>query len=202
MINKNISNIIFLFLVILLFSGTIIFRDKVYDFIFMVRSKVFIDKEYSSKDVGLIEENLVLKERLSKMFYLEQDNELLRSAIETKHKTQSNIVEANIIGFDSSMEKSLTILNVGEDIGVKPNQAIVYKGYFVGKITEVSRDRSKAEFINSNQSNIGVRIQNELNSEGILKSNYGIEIFIDLIPKTETVNLGDFIYTSGIGDIK
>ena len=202
MFNKNLSNIIFIFLVIFLFLGAIVFRDKTYDFIFMVRSKVFVNKEYSDKDIDLIKENLELKERLSKLTYLEQDNELLRSAIEVKHKTQSNILEANIVGFDSSLEKSLAILNVGEDFGVKQNQAIVYKGYFVGKITEVSKDTSKAEFISSNQSNIGVRVQNELNSEGILKSNYGLEMFIDLIPKTETINLGDFVYTSGIGDIK
>lgn len=202
MSSKSLSNIIFVSFVIILFSGIAFFRYQIYELIFTVRSKLFIDKEYNSTEIDLIKENIDLKSKLAKLSYLEKDNEILRSAIETKEKTQSNLLEVNIIGFDNSLNRNLVIFNKGRKDNITKNQSIIYKGYFVGKIIEVSEEISKAEFINSNQSNIGVRIQNELRSEGILKSNYGIELFIDLIPKTEKITIGDFVYTSGIGDVK
>jgi len=202
MSSKSLSNIIFVSFVIILFSGIVFFRYQIYELIFTVRSKLFIDKEYNSTEIDLIKENIDLKSKLAKLSYLEKDNAILRSAIETKEKTQSNLLEVNIIGFDNSLNRNLVIFNKGRKDNITENQSIIYKGYFVGKIIEVSEEISKAEFINSNQSNIGVRIQNELRSEGILKSNYGIELFIDLIPKTEKITIGDFVYTSGIGDVK
>jgi len=202
MSSKSLSNIIFVSFVIILFSGIVFFRYQIYELIFTVRSKLFIDKEYNSTEIDLIKENIDLKSKLAKLSYLEKDNAILRSAIETKEKTQSNLLEVNIIGFDNSLNRNLVIFNKGKKDNITENQSIIYKGYFVGKIIEVSEEISKAEFINSNQSNIGVRIQNELRSEGILKSNYGIELFIDLIPKTEKITIGDFVYTSGIGDVK
>lgn len=202
MSNKNLPNIVFIFFVITLFLGVLLFREQIYKLVFNVRLKVFLNKEYSSTEIDLIKENIDLKSRLAELTYLEKDNEILRSAIETKEKTKSNILEVNIIGFDNALNKNFIILNKGKNDGIVQNQAIIYRGYFVGKVVEVLEDTSKVEFINSNQSNIGVRIQNELRSEGVLKSNYGIELFIDLIPKTENINIGDFVYTSGIGDIK
>lgn len=136
-----------------------------------------------------------LEGEVASLLYLKSENELLKSAIQTKNETGITPIQAKIITFDNDFTRSSAVIAVGLQDGVKLNQPVIYLGHLIGQVKEVSESSSKIQFLNDAESKLAVTIQNINSSQGILKSEFGIKLEIDAISKLDTVNVGNNIVT-------
>jgi|688.fasta_scaffold04549_7 cell shape-determining protein MreC len=139
---------------------------------------------------------IALEAEVASLLYLKSENELLKSAIETKNEIGITPIQAKIITFDNNFTRSSALVGVGENEGVKVSQPVIYLGHLVGIVKEVSAYSSKIQFLNDADIKISVSIQNANSSQGILKSNFGTSLEVDSISKLESVNQENNIITT------
>jgi len=137
-----------------------------------------------------------LEAEVASLLYLKSENELLKSAIDTKNETGIIPIQARIITFDNNFTRSSALVGVGSNLGVKEGQPVIYLGHLVGIVKEVSKDSSKIQFLNDADSKLAISLKNSNSSQGILKSQFGTSLEVDSISKLEPVNQGNNIITS------
>lgn len=129
-----------------------------------------------------------LEAEVASLLYLKSENELLKSAIDTKNSTGITPIQAKIINFDNNFTRSSALVQVGANDGVKVNQPVIYLGYLVGLVKEVSSNSSQIQFLNDADIKVAVAVQNVNSAQGILKSKFGTVLEVDSVSKLETVS--------------
>lgn len=142
-----------------------------------------------------------LEAEVASLLYLKSENELLKSAIETKNETGIIPIQAKIITFDNNFTRSSALVAAGSNEGVRVDQPVIYLGHLVGIVKEVSESSSKIQFLNDADIKLAVSIQNANTSQGILKSNFGVGIEVDSVSKLEPVNPENNIITTSTESI-
>ena len=137
-----------------------------------------------------------LESELASLLYLKSENELLKSAIVTKNDTGITPIQAKIVTFDNDFTRSSATVAVGSKEGVRVNQPVIYLGYLVGQVKEVSEFSSKIQFLNDANSKIAVQIQTDNPSQGILKSEYGNVLEVNSVPKLDSIAKDQNIITT------
>ena len=143
------------------------------------------------------------------MFFLRQENNLLRNALENlkseKYIEESllrihkNILAAQVIGFDVSNFYKSAIINKGSLDGIKKNMVILDKnGNLVGRIIDpVTLKESRVQLITDNESGVGV-FSEKKKVMGILSGDGKGHCFLKYIHvTTEDISEGEEIITSG-----
>ncbi len=145
-------------------------------------------------------ENRELKAEVSSLLSLKRENTRLRKALEIED--QANIetyISAQVLkNMDSNYLRRSVVLNKGSESEVSEGYAVIHNGFVIGEIVEVNARTSRMRLITDPESKIAVRVNNEAESKGVLKSPFGIELQIDLVPQAESVSVGTRVFTSGI----
>jgi rod shape-determining protein MreC len=136
-----------------------------------------------------------LEAEVASLLYLKSENELLKSAIQTKNETGITPIQVKIIAFDNDFTRSSALVEVGSNDGVKINQPVIYLGHLVGKVKEVSDSYSTIQFLNDTELKLAVTIQNSSSSQGVLKSEFGTVLEVDAVSKLESVSVENNIIT-------
>lgn len=142
-----------------------------------------------------------LEAEVASLLYLKSENELLKSAIETKNSTGITPIQAKIITFDNNFTRSSALVQVGSNDGVKVNQPVIYLGYLVGLVKEVSANSSQIQFLNDSDIKLAVTVQNINSSQGVLKSKFGTVLEVDSVSKLETVSKETNVVTTATESI-
>lgn len=137
-----------------------------------------------------------LEAEVASLLYLKSENELLKSAIDTKNSTGITPIQAKIINFDTNFTRSSALVQVGANDGVKVNQPVIYLGYLVGLVKEVSSNSSQIQFLNDSDIKLAVTVQNINSSQGVLKSKFGTVLEVDSVSKLETVSKDTNVVTT------
>jgi len=143
------------------------------------------------------------------MFFLRQENNLLRNALENLRsqkeieesllKLHENILAAQVIGFDASNFYKSATINKGSLDGVKKDMVVLDEnGSLVGRIIDpVALKESRVQLITDNESGVGVFSQKK-GVMGILSGDGKGYCFLEYIHvTTEDIYEGEDIITSG-----
>ncbi len=143
------------------------------------------------------------------MFFLRQENNLLRNALENLRSAKEieesllrlheNILVAQVIGFDASNFYKSAVINKGSLDGLKKDMIVLDKnGSLVGRIINpVALKESRIQLITDNDSGVGVFSQSK-EVMGILSGDDKGNCFLEYIHvTTEGVYEGEDIITSG-----
>jgi rod shape-determining protein MreC len=143
------------------------------------------------------------------MFFLRQENNLLRNALENLRsekeikesllRLHENILAAQVIGFDASNFYKSAIINKGSLDGLKKDMVVLDKnGNLVGRIIDpVALKESRVQLITDNESGVGVFSQKK-EVMGILSGDDKGYCFLEYIHvTTEDIYEGEDIITSG-----
>jgi rod shape-determining protein MreC len=155
--------------------------------------------------VHLQKENEILKERiaeLQKENHLREEallaNERLRKLLEFREKISTSMIAAEVIGQDpSSWFKSLTI-NKGERNGVRKGMAVISTEGVVGQILKVSPHYATVLLITDYNSAIDSIVQ-KTRARAIVEGKGENRCQLKYLLRTDEVNVGDVIVTSGLG---
>lgn len=196
MIKKNksiiIIGIISSLIIILTFTGitnNLLKRFPLISFGQIINIDDNLSKEHLEAKV------ISLEAEVASLLYLKSENELLKSAIQTKNETGITPIQAKIIAFDNDFTRSSALVEVGSNDGVKINQPVIYLGHLVGRVKEVSDNSSKIQFLNDTELKLAVAIQNSSSSQGVLKSEFGTALEVDSVSKLESVSAENNIIT-------
>ena len=171
-----------------------------------------IEDFFSLKNVQ--EENKILKSNVEKMESLEAENIALKQEIE-KMKSELNIehvlsdydyLNATVITRNSFYWYNTLTIDKGSHNGIKEGMVVINSTGLIGKIENVSTFSSDVKLITTNDTNnkISVTITNGDNKlTGLINGyNYGDGYLkVEGISNTATVNVGDLVYTSGLGGV-
>ncbi len=143
------------------------------------------------------------------MFFLRQENNLLRNALENLRSAKEieesllrlheNILVAQVIGFDASNFYKSAVINKGSLDGLKKDMFVLDKnGSLVGRIINpVALKESRVQLITDNESGVGVFSQSK-KVMGILSGDDKGYCFLEYIHvTTEDIYEGEDIITSG-----
>lgn len=167
---------------------------------------------FSLSDV--MEENKILKSNVEKIESLEAENTELKQEIE-KMKSELNIervlsdyeyLNATVISRNSLYWYNSLTIDKGSHNGIKEGMVVINSTGLIGKIENVSTFSSDVKLITTNDTNnkISVTVTNGNTKLTGLINAYSYDdgyLKVEGISNTETVNVGDLVYTSGLGGV-
>ena len=171
-----------------------------------------IDSFFSLKDV--LEENKILKSNVEKIESLEAENTELKQELK-KLKEELNVyyvlseydyLNATVISRNSLYWYNTLTIDKGKNNGLEEGMVVINSTGLIGKIINVSTFSADVKLITTNDTNnkISVTVTDGNNKLTGLISSYVYEegyLKIEGISNTETVNIGDYVYTSGLGGV-
>lgn len=163
---------------------------------------------------NVLKENKILKSNIEKIESLEAENIELKHQI-NKLKEELNIeyvlsdyeyLNATVISRNSLYWYNLLTINKGSKNGIEDGMVVINSTGLIGKVTNISNYSSDVKLITTNDTNnkISVTITNgDKKLTGLINSyNYDDgNLKIEGISNTETVMVGDLVYTSGLGGV-
>lgn len=171
-----------------------------------------IDSFFSLKDV--LKENKILKSNVEKIESLEAENIELKQELK-KLKEELNVdyvlseydyLKATVISRNSLYWYNTLTIDKGKNNGLEEGMVVINSTGLIGKIVNVSTFSADVKLITTNDTNnkISVTVTDGNNKLTGLINSYDYEdgyLKIEGISNTETVNIGDYVYTSGLGGV-
>lgn len=171
---------------------------------FFFKANISSDVEQlKQENAKLLEENENLKLQILESQKILDENTTLKEMLNIKKEYQHfKLVMGNIIYREHDNWTQTFNINVGENDGIKVNQAVVHKDGLVGYISSVTSDSAVVTTILDSSSSVSVNIStiNEpavLNGDLELKSKNRLKL--TYIPLETEISISDMLYTSGIG---
>lgn len=193
------------------FKDTLIYTEKIvtYPFNFLL-NKV---SEYNKlKDVR--EENDILETSLDRVTSIESENVELRRQLEKLQEelnidyslTDYEYLNATVISRNVGYWYNTVTINKGTYNGVEKDMVVINSKGLIGRIIRTTTFTSDVRLITTSDTNnkISVKISNgDYNLYGLINSYNYIDNLLEVegISNTKDVNVGDFVYTSGLGGI-
>lgn len=163
------------------------------------------DKSLSSHE-SLLDENRKLHEQqlraqvsLQKLSVLEKENERLRKMLSARPKLGELVLVAEILSIDLDPFKQQVILNKGRSKELYIGQPIIDAWGVMGQVTHLGERSSTALLISDPSHAIPVQV----NRSGLRSTAFGTGnsqlLELRYIPHNADLEVGDQIYTSGLG---
>ncbi len=111
---------------------------------------------------------------------------------------QNEYVTASVIGRDTSPFMRYVIINRGSDNGLVRGMPVITQQGLVGRIAAVSPGAARVQLITDPSSSINIRLQ-QSEADAVLMGSLTGELMLDLIPQSDSVQVGDLVLTSGLG---
>lgn len=149
-----------------------------------------------TENARLLLENVRLRE-------VEAEAVLLRdllgfSQVNPTFELQGAHVVGRVIGRDPSNLQRYITLDVGREAGVARNMPVVTDRGLVGRISEVGRGWSRVLLIIDVSSSVSALTQST-RASGSVQGQADGSILMHSVPQSDTVSVGDTVFTSGLG---
>jgi len=150
-------------------------------------------EELELRNQSLFSQIISLKE-------LENENIILREALDLGLQNEFKLSFAQIIGKDISQD--FILLNKGSIDGVSKDMPVITEEkVLVGRICEVFEKYSKVMLLSNKKSSFDSKVVNENLIMGVVKGMGNNKIILDLIPKESKINQWETVATTSISGI-
>ena len=179
--------IILIFFMYIFYKNEYLFKLSLYfsDLGYKLEDSLIINKYNFNSNISLgINKNL------------EEENNELRELLNIDNNAYDMITSTII---ERNDWYNSIIINKGKKDGIKKNMAVINGYGLIGKIIKVANNYSEVLLITSN---LNSKIAVDINSyHGILDGYDNGLLIIKNIDKNSTINIGDKVYTNGLGGI-
>ena len=160
--------------------------SRQFEFVLQARQAAQENKAKSEQLAQVLSENANLRKKLAEaQSFLDQDKTLSDRTF--------NLTPARPIGFARFL-----LIDKGSDHGIKPNQAVVFKDNFIGRVKEIDPKKSRVILGSDPDSRISAFSQSDSGrAKGILIGEFGSEMVLDKILHEEPIKIGDLVYSEG-----
>jgi rod shape-determining protein MreC len=157
--------------------------------------------------VDLKKENQRLEEEVH---HLKQENadlkesaqaaERLRSLLLFKERVPATMISAEVVAYSSSPLFRSIVINKGERDGVRKGMPVVTWEGVVGRVLRISPKASVVLLIVDRNSSVDCLVQ-RTRTQGIVEGEGGAQCYLRYVSRTEDIEVGDHIVTSGLEGI-
>ena len=180
-----------------------VIRGKTTEFVAFISSPMNWVKSvlYLEEEANLLrEKNLALSLQIESMLNLQQDNDQLLELLNFKRQTQMYLKPARVVNKGIQPNLLSVVIDIGENDGVKPNQAVLTPKGVIGKTIETGKSASIVQLITDTNFRLSVRILPS-GATGILRWLGQEKGQVREVQKNVDINIGDKVITSGFSDI-
>jgi rod shape-determining protein MreC len=144
-----------------------------------------------------------LQSELVRMHELEVENRDLRNLLGMKERTgPSALIPVSVIARDDTPYVQAITIDRGATDGVRQDAVVITNKGLVGRVERVNPTSSKVRLINDLNSSVGVRLQTEARTTGVLRGqSQGNSMVIAYIRQDDPIEQGDLVLTSGQGEV-
>lgn len=142
----------------------------------------------------------LLRLNAQKLQSLENENTNLRKILQIKEIVKKEIIIAEIILPNQINGIPQVIINKGAKDNIKSGSAVMNSQGLIGQVTQVNNNSSKITPTTSNQFAVSA-ISNKGSINGIISGTGGPFLEIQQLPAYESLAIGDYFLTSGLGGI-
>ena len=145
-------------------------------------------------------ENEALLAKQTMLADMKNENDDLRNQLSLLPKNKFNLRSASVISQDPNGMGNWLEIDKGSQDGLQEDMpVIVSDGILVGRISEITPKSSKVLLLTNPRSVVSVATV-QTGAKGIVKGEYGLGIIFDMILQTDSVQVGDAVVTSGMGN--
>ena len=148
----------------------------------------------------LKKDNASLKEEINRYRESYLENIRLQKLLALKERTNHHTIAAMVIGRDQTSIIKTILINKGTSHGLRLDLPVIADQGVVGRIVETSAHVSRVLLLIDENSNIDALIQ-ENRIQGILQGAASRGCSLKYVAKTETVNVGNIIVSSGLSGL-
>jgi rod shape-determining protein MreC len=144
-----------------------------------------------------------LQSQLVQMRELEVENRDLRNLLSMKERTGPGaLIPVSVIARDDTPYVQAITIDRGSGDGVRQDAVVITHKGLVGRVERVNPTSSKVRLINDLNSSVGVRLQTEARTTGVLRGqSQGNSLVIAYIRQDDPIQQGDTVLTSGQGEV-
>lgn len=154
----------------------------------------------SSDYLALQQENATLKSQNSQIEQYKQENQRLSDLLDLKSSYNIESVAARIVTRSSDSWNRTVTIDKGSGDGMTVGMPVMDASGLLGQIESVSAASSVVRLIADESSGVSVYLQNA-QSEGILSGSVDGTLYVEYVPVTTNVQVGDTVITSGMGGV-
>jgi rod shape-determining protein MreC len=144
-----------------------------------------------------------LQSEVVRLRELEVENQDLRNLLNLKERTgPSVLIPVSVIARDDTPYVQAITIDRGALEGVRQDAIVVTHKGLVGRVERVNPTSAKVRLINDLNSSVGVRLQTEARTTGVLRGqSQGNSMVIAFIRQDDPIQQGDTVLTSGQGEV-
>ncbi|MFT6077575.1 MAG: rod shape-determining protein MreC [Myxococcota bacterium] len=150
-------------------------------------------------NIALTKENQELKSIYVKSLNVLQENQKIKETIRYVSPKSSQFVIAHLLAKPNQIFSRNIFIDAGENYQIKEGNIVIGSSALVGRIEQVSENKSRVLLATSINSRIPVVILGS-KAKGILAGNNSDLMKILYLQKDHLVRVGDMVFTSGDGD--
>ena len=144
----------------------------------------------------MLQENIELKNSMSKSDFLKLENSQLRKLINEQSESESSLESARVILDEQSPYLNSFIINIGSNKDIKNGMAVLDGKNFIGRIIDVNFFSSRVLLISDLNSKIPI-VTEPSGNHAILSGRGTNNPTLEYLSKNHKIKNGDKIYTSG-----
>src|SRR4051812_48501778 len=144
-----------------------------------------------------------LQSEVVRMHELEVENRDLRNLLGMKERTgPAALIPVSVIARDDTPYVQAVTIDRGASDGVRQDAVVITHKGLVGRVERVNPTSAKVRLINDLNSSVGVRLQTEARTTGVLRGqSQGNSLVIAYIRQDDPIQQGDLVLTSGQGEV-
>lgn len=141
-----------------------------------------------------------LKVQTSMLFEQKVENERLRRFLNLKTQTPLDVIPCEVVAREPHFQLTSLVVSAGSNSGVSKNMPVIDEHGLVGKVIEVSSDRSVVQSLYDPGLEISA-VDQRSRIKGIASWKSGAIVELKYVSAVDDVQIGDLIVTSGLGSI-
>lgn len=156
--------------------------------------------DIKNENKKLLKENNILSAQVALLNDEKKENTILRDQLNLIPRQKYNLEATFVTGQDPQRLDSWLMIDKGTSNGLEVGMpVIIYEGILIGKIDEVTTHTAKVSLLSDSTSAVNV-LDLETGAKGVLRGEYGLGVVMDMVSQQETINIGDTVITSGLGN--
>lgn len=153
------------------------------------------------ENISLKNENTELLGEVARLKEIVREDEFLRQQAGLPLPKNKELVLASVIGQDLFGLNRYFLIDKGKDDGIEEKSAVITAGnILVGRVVETLDSFSKVRLLTDPGSRVNALLQDS-EITGLVKSNHGLDLVIDLLPQGEAVRENETVVTSGLAGL-
>lgn len=155
----------------------------------------------ASENARLARENLVLQRHVQRLAAVTAENARLRELLNSSALLDTNVLVAEIIGFDPDPSRVEVVIDKGADAGLFVGQPVLDANGILGQVLAVGPAQARVILVTDSRHGVPIEISRN-GVRGILVGTGKPGLLqLQYMPVTADVRVGDLLVSSGLGGV-